>query len=161
MDELKLRLSKRQLILIEDFIQKNDFNVISLDKQIATMKLEFEQAKIDLDLMKKNLGNKNIYWNRFNRTPIGNRTDIQKSILSNYIPDVLYSTEFSFIDALEELIKKLESDIECMNQIRIVFVDIFPEAKMSPRLPRSELERSPTRFSSSSSSKNITKMRSF
>lgn len=103
MDEFKRRLSKRQQTLVEDFIQRNDFSVISLDKQITTMKLDFKQAVDDLELMKKNLGNKNIYWNRFNRIPIGGRTELQKSILNTYIPDALYSTEFAFIDALEEL----------------------------------------------------------
>jgi hypothetical protein len=149
MDELKRRLSVRQQILIEEFIQRNDFSVIALDKMITTMKLDLEQAKKHLELMKSNLGIKNIYWNRFNRNPIGSRTELQKTVLT-YVPDVLYSTDFNFIDSLEELCKKIESDLESMNQIRIVFVDIFPEAKLSPRLSRSELEQSPTRFLSGS-----------
>lgn len=148
MDELNRRLSKRQQTLIEDFIHRNDFSVIALDKRILDMKSDLKETKSHLELMKNNLGIKNIYWNRFNRTPLNIRTDLQQVVVS-YLPDVIYSTEFSFIDALEELCKKLESDLECINQIRIIFVDLFPEAKLSPRLPRSELERSPTRFSSS------------
>jgi len=142
-----ITLSTHQIVLVEQFIaDRGSLTLESIDTVITATRQRSQ-------LVSEKINNHNVAGgidigvvNECERIPVEKRTNAQKKLAN--ITTERRATENMLIDQyLNDQLSELEALIRDWLQIRQIFVDIYPEAKTSPRMPRSELEASPTRFS--------------
>ena len=132
------KLSKRQIILIEKYISKEDFSLNSLEKCITARKQQIARHRYDISNIQQASDSKIGILTDFKR--IKKATPKQQIVLEDYNSGVIQLETSLFCDAIEDKIRDIELDIFGLKQIRSVFVDKFEESLSNPSSPRSELE---------------------
>lgn len=139
------RISQRDYLLISQFISRRNFNLSSLEKIISTKNKKINDLEYDLEQLDLFDGVEISIINKLIRLHSEKRTTKQDQLLKKYSIQKTLDRSNLFREVLSDLIKEERIDLSNLIKIRDVYVDYLPEATLSPRSSRSQLEASPTR----------------
>lgn len=139
--------SKQQIVLVEKFIaERGTLSLESLDVVIVLAK---QREKILLEKINARQIAEGIdigVINECKRIAVDKKTTTQIE-LTNMDTEKRVTENMLIDQFLQEELEETRAQIGDWIQIRQIFIDIYPQAKTSPRTSRAELEASPTRFS--------------
>jgi len=141
--EQENHISHRDYLLISQFISKKDFSLESLKKVILNKTKKLEELRQDLLEIDQYDGVEIRVINRLMRLDV--KTKKQKRLIRHHSIRQTLDRTNRFREVVSELISEEETDLANLIKIRDVYIDYLPEATLSPRSSRSELETSPTR----------------
>lgn len=123
----------------------DDLCLEHIERALATARKNWTHAREEADRYKAAEGVEIAVLNRIKRAspqPTDNR---QAALLQRCVLEELQTRYAMFDDALSEQIDEYYSAIIALEKLRHVYVTLYPEAQLSPRTARAELEASPTR----------------
>ena len=139
--------SKQQIVLVEKFIAER--GMLSLESLDAVIILAKKREKILSEKIHSRQMSEGVdigVINECKRIVTEKQTVTQRELAN--INTETRVTENMLVDQfLQEELDETNAQIRDWTQIRQIFIDIYPQAEISPRSSRAELEVSPTRFS--------------
>jgi len=146
-DKLKQKLSPKQYIQVLEFIARGNFSLEKLQLLETDSSQRLKQLQTDLTDCDRFLsGIQFSILGKIRRIDEKLRTENQKSLLEKYSPQELEQQYDDFRVVQVELIDSEQQHLDLIKEVRQHFEDAYPEATLSPRSSRQELETSPTRF---------------
>tara|TARA_R100001163_G_scaffold64213_2_gene57938 strand:- start:11302 stop:11862 length:561 start_codon:yes stop_codon:yes gene_type:complete len=151
-------ISQREIMRISEILLTESTGSISfetIEKKITNLGLKKYKMEVELKLMEDADGLQIRIYNQLKRMNPENRTQNQGDLLLDYSLEEIMIQSQKFRQALLEMIASIQEDLDNLNRIKGVYISMYPEAIISPRTPRSELETSPIRMSGKSKSTNF------
>lgn len=132
----------------------NDITLEQIDRALTTARTNYEYSQKQLKDYKSIEGIEVSILNRIKRS--ATKGPAQQELGKFQIDDAT-KRFWAFHDAFCEQISEYKASVDALVKLRKVFTSMYPEAIVSPRTPRLQLEASPTRhFIKSKSSPSVT-----
>ncbi len=140
-----ITFSTRQTVMVEQFIASHGSLTLAAIDTVLT------EAQKRRDILNEKIRNREVaagidigVINECKRIPLEKRNKTQQEI-ANWKTESRATENMTIDQYLTEQLEAERLQVAEWLQIRQIFVDIYPESKTSPRLSRSELEKSPSR----------------
>lgn len=147
-DRTPITLSTHQTMLVEKFIaERGALSLASIDAVILSTQHRLTFLSEKLDIYTRTIGEcvDIVVINECKRIAAEKRNHVQEQ-LALIDTGKRASENMTVYQYLTDEITQVQAQLSEWAQIRQIFVDIYPESKTSPRLSRSDLEKSPSRF---------------
>jgi hypothetical protein len=136
-------MSVEDVALIRIYISNtNDITLEQIEKALLTVKNNYEYAQKQLKDYKLIEGIEVSILNRIQRSTTVGQAQLE---LGRFQIDDATKRFWMFHDAFCEQISEYKASVDALTKLRRVFTSMYPEAIVSPRTPRLQLESSPTR----------------
>jgi hypothetical protein len=123
----------------------DDLCLEQIDRALATARKNWTHAREDADRYRAAEGVEIAVFNRIKRASLQPTSGHQATLLKQCVLEELPTRYALFDDAISEQIDEYHSAMITLEKLRHVYVTLYPEAQLSPRAARADLEASPTR----------------